>query len=67
MQNLFWFAVQLVDPPKFTWGSRKHTLIAAAALALPVIVCFSWLYYREWKLKRNFKKYWEGKGRGPVE
>jgi hypothetical protein len=24
---------------------------------------FAWLYYKEWQMKRKFRRYWEGKDR----
>jgi hypothetical protein len=59
------FAAQLVQDilPKFTMGSKKHALIPLIVMLVPLLAYFVWLYYREWKLKRNFRRYWAGKSR----
>jgi hypothetical protein len=62
------FAAALItDAPKFTMGSKRRALAAVVALALPLIAYFGWLYYREWKMKRDFRRYWEGKARRSVD
>jgi hypothetical protein len=38
-------------------------LLVGAAL----VVCFTWLYYRDWQMKKHFRRYWEGKGRKPKQ
>ncbi|HTL16800.1 MAG TPA: hypothetical protein VL793_06160 [Patescibacteria group bacterium] len=58
-------AAQLVQDlaPKFTMGSKWRVLIVVALISVPLICYFSWLYYHEWKTKRDFQRYWEGKSR----
>jgi hypothetical protein len=34
-------------------------LVVAGLFAL----YFAWLYYREWQMKKNFRRYWERKSR----
>ena len=53
--------------PKFTMGSKRHALISVLVIAIPVFAYFGWLYYREWKQKRAFRRYWEGRRRSPAE
>ncbi len=57
------FAAQLVQDlaPKFSMGSKRRTLVAVLAIVLPFLGYFVWLYYREWKIKRDFQRYWQGK------
>jgi hypothetical protein len=64
MQALLQFASQLLpDVPKVVLSSKKRAILALIALVLPVIAYFAWLYYREWKMKKNFRRYWDTKPR----
>ena len=63
------FAALLVQDltPKFTVGSKRHALIPVLAISIPLLCYFAWLYYREWKIKREFRRYWEGKRRDAAD
>jgi len=49
--------------PKLTMGSHRNALLAVVALALLAGGYFAWLYYKEWQMKRKFRRYWQGKDR----
>ena len=64
MQALIQFASQLLpEVPKVVVSSKNRAVLALLALVLPVIAYFVWLYYREWKMKKNFRRYWDTKTR----
>ena len=68
MHALIQFASQLIpDAPKVVLGSKKRALLAVIVLVLPLIAYFVWAYYREWKMKKNFRRYWESKARRPAD
>ena len=46
-------------PPSSRGKAVLLVLVVAALFAL----YFAWLYYREWQMKKNFRRYWERKSR----
>jgi len=41
--------------------------LVLVAVAVGMIGCFAWWYYKEWRIRRDFRRFLERKSRGPGE
>jgi len=53
--------------PKLPPSSRERAILLLVAVIVVLVVYFGWLYYRDWRMKKNFRRYWQGKARKPLE
>jgi len=53
--------------PKLPPGSSGRAILLMLLVGAALVVCFTWLYYRDWQMKKHFRRYWEGKGRKPKQ
>jgi hypothetical protein len=42
-------------------SSRGKALLLVLLVAGFFALYFAWLYYREWQMKKNFRRYWQRK------
>jgi hypothetical protein len=50
-----------ISMPKLTVGSHRKALLPIIVIGIGLLAYFAWLYYKEWQMKRKFRRYWEGK------
>jgi hypothetical protein len=65
LASLSYTELREMTSPKFTAGPHRNALVPVLAVTALVAGYFVWLYYKEWQMKRKFRRYWEGKDRKP--
>jgi len=63
LASLSYGELREITAPKLATGSHGRALVPVLVLGVALAGYFAWLYYREWQMKRKFRRYWEGKDR----
>jgi vacuolar-type H+-ATPase subunit I/STV1 len=61
LSTLTYGELQEMTSPKFRMDSYHKAILPMLLLALLVAGYFAWLYYKDWQMKRKFRRYWDGK------
>jgi hypothetical protein len=46
---------------KFEKGSNMKLMLPMLVIGIALVLYFGWDYYRDWRMKRRFRRYWQGK------
>lgn len=63
LTSLSYGELREMTTPRFTVGSHSRALVPVLVLGLFLTGYFGWLYYKDWQMKRKFRRYWEGRER----
>jgi hypothetical protein len=65
LTSLTYAQLREMTSPKLSAGSPRRAILPILLIAAVVTAYFGWLYFKDWQMKRNFRRYWQGKGRKP--
>jgi len=63
LTSLSYEELREMTTPRFTLGSHTRAFIPMVVISLLLTSYFVWAYYKDWQMKRKFRRYWEGKER----